>query len=230
MPESRHVSARSEFGARLKQSRESRGLSLRDIAATTKISVPALEALEHGDPRSCLAASSRARSSGRSRRKSAWTPRPPSRVRRAVPVGRQPNRLGAASIAVDDSRERRSGPFAFGSLLLAAAAVTAFALMGWVPFGWLHLGRAAQPEVVEMPAPPPAPAAAVPAAPTPGSMPPATSDVAATGQPVAADEHAPLVHDIAPSRRARSSVWSCSRPTAAGCTSSRTGRWSSLAR
>jgi len=39
----------SELGARLKQARTARGVSLREIEAATKISVPALEALERGD-------------------------------------------------------------------------------------------------------------------------------------------------------------------------------------
>jgi cytoskeletal protein RodZ len=39
----------AEFGALLKQAREDRGLSLRQIAATTKISMVALEALERDD-------------------------------------------------------------------------------------------------------------------------------------------------------------------------------------
>jgi len=39
----------SEFGAQLKQARESRGISLRQIATSTKISTVALEALERGD-------------------------------------------------------------------------------------------------------------------------------------------------------------------------------------
>jgi cytoskeleton protein RodZ len=39
----------SEFGSRLKQARESRGISLRQIATATKISPVALESLERGD-------------------------------------------------------------------------------------------------------------------------------------------------------------------------------------
>ncbi|HEY3382097.1 MAG TPA: RodZ domain-containing protein [Vicinamibacterales bacterium] len=38
-----------DFGAFLRQAREHAGISLRDIASTTKISVPALEALERND-------------------------------------------------------------------------------------------------------------------------------------------------------------------------------------
>src|SRR5689334_10607865 len=38
-----------DFGARLRQARERRGISLRQIAATTKISAAALEALERND-------------------------------------------------------------------------------------------------------------------------------------------------------------------------------------
>jgi cytoskeleton protein RodZ len=40
---------RADFGARLRAVREARGISLREIAATTKISVMALEALERND-------------------------------------------------------------------------------------------------------------------------------------------------------------------------------------
>lgn len=39
----------SEFGTQLKQARESRGLTLQQVAASTKISVSVLEALERGD-------------------------------------------------------------------------------------------------------------------------------------------------------------------------------------
>lgn len=39
----------SEFGAQLKHARESRGISLRQVATSTKISTVALEALERGD-------------------------------------------------------------------------------------------------------------------------------------------------------------------------------------
>jgi cytoskeleton protein RodZ len=39
----------TDFGAKLRGARERRGISLRQIAATTKISVPALEALERND-------------------------------------------------------------------------------------------------------------------------------------------------------------------------------------
>ena len=39
----------SEFGTQLKQARESRGLSLQQVAGSTKISVSVLEALERGD-------------------------------------------------------------------------------------------------------------------------------------------------------------------------------------
>jgi transcriptional regulator with XRE-family HTH domain len=41
----------SEFGAQLKQARESRGIALRQIASATKISTVALESLERGDLR-----------------------------------------------------------------------------------------------------------------------------------------------------------------------------------
>jgi len=40
---------RVDFGARLRAVREARGMSLRDIAATTKISLMALEALERNN-------------------------------------------------------------------------------------------------------------------------------------------------------------------------------------
>jgi cytoskeletal protein RodZ len=39
----------SEFGTQLKKARESRGMSLQQVAASTKISVGVLEALERGD-------------------------------------------------------------------------------------------------------------------------------------------------------------------------------------
>ncbi|MEO6223997.1 MAG: helix-turn-helix transcriptional regulator [Vicinamibacterales bacterium] len=39
----------SEFGTQLKQARENRGMSLKQLAASTKISVSVLDALERGD-------------------------------------------------------------------------------------------------------------------------------------------------------------------------------------
>ena len=39
----------SDFGARMRGAREQRGVSLREIVATTKLSVSALEALERND-------------------------------------------------------------------------------------------------------------------------------------------------------------------------------------
>jgi cytoskeletal protein RodZ len=39
----------ADFGARMKRAREAQGISLRQIADTTKLSVRALEALERGD-------------------------------------------------------------------------------------------------------------------------------------------------------------------------------------
>lgn len=44
------MNVKPQFGARLKAAREARGISLRDVAARTKITVSALEALERGDP------------------------------------------------------------------------------------------------------------------------------------------------------------------------------------
>ena len=40
----------SDFGARLREARERRGISLKEISDRTKISVPALESLERNDP------------------------------------------------------------------------------------------------------------------------------------------------------------------------------------
>src|ERR1044071_8242370 len=42
-------SAASDFGSRMRRVREQRGVSLREIAQTTKLSVSALEALERND-------------------------------------------------------------------------------------------------------------------------------------------------------------------------------------
>jgi transcriptional regulator with XRE-family HTH domain len=39
----------TDIGSRLRQAREARGLTLRDLAATTKISMTALVAMEHND-------------------------------------------------------------------------------------------------------------------------------------------------------------------------------------
>ena len=43
------IAGMTDFGGKLREAREGRGISLRQIAATTKISVPALEALERND-------------------------------------------------------------------------------------------------------------------------------------------------------------------------------------
>ena len=42
--------ARSDFGSKMRRAREQRGVSLRQIAEATKISMSALEALERNDP------------------------------------------------------------------------------------------------------------------------------------------------------------------------------------
>lgn len=39
----------TDIGSRLRQAREKRGLTLRDIATTTEISMTALAAIEHND-------------------------------------------------------------------------------------------------------------------------------------------------------------------------------------
>ena len=44
-----HNSSAGDFGARMRHTREQRGVSLRQIAQTTKLSVSALEALERND-------------------------------------------------------------------------------------------------------------------------------------------------------------------------------------
>jgi cytoskeletal protein RodZ len=43
------AAARSDFGGQLRRAREERGISLREIAATTKITAAALEGLERND-------------------------------------------------------------------------------------------------------------------------------------------------------------------------------------
>jgi cytoskeleton protein RodZ len=39
----------SDIGGRLRRAREHRGLSLRDVAARTKLSIPVLQAIERND-------------------------------------------------------------------------------------------------------------------------------------------------------------------------------------
>jgi cytoskeleton protein RodZ len=168
MQESRHVSARTNFGARLRQAREQRGLTLRDIAATTKISVSALDALERGDA-SRLPGGIYARAFVRSYSTEIGVD-PEATVREFLelfpsetnPV-RNPMPVGAAA---GTRRDRPSGRLPLAGVVLAAAAGTAFVLMGWVPAGWMRLAQpGSQVAEARLPEPPPAPAPPVAAPP-----------------------------------------------------------------
>lgn len=140
------MSARSDFGARLSQAREKRGLSLRDIAATTKISVSALEALEHGDA-SRLPGGIFSRAFVRSYAEEVGLDQDKT-VREFLELfPSETNPIAnpvAVSLPVDDTRERPWGRMLFGSFVLAAAAGTAFVLMGWVSTDWLRAARDTQ--------------------------------------------------------------------------------------
>ena len=67
-----------DFGGKLRQARERRGVSLRQVSAATKISVGVLEALERNDVSSFPAASSAAPSCARMQAKSGSIPTRPS--------------------------------------------------------------------------------------------------------------------------------------------------------
>jgi cytoskeleton protein RodZ len=185
------VSARSDFGARLKQARDSRGLSLREIAATTKISVSALEALEHGDG-SRLPGGIFSRAFVRSYAAEVGID-PEGTVREFLelfPSDTNPVSNPSPTItALDDSRERGWGRMALASLVLTAAAVTSFVLMGWVSTGWLRLGATSEELATTLPAALPTPAAAPVTAPAPvstgrdASTPPAPAPEGATAKP-----------------------------------------------
>lgn len=197
------MSARSEFGARLKGAREGRGLSLRDIAGTTKISVSALEALEHGDA-SRLPGGIFSRAFVRSYATEVGID-PEATVREFLELfPSETNPVSTASPAleaIEDSRDRRWAPVALGGGVLVAAAVTAFVLMGWVSTEWLRVGATAEELAATLPTPPSSPAVSPSAAPAP--LPPgadtAASDVSASeaGRVPTAAPESPQLQDVA---------------------------------
>lgn len=200
MPESWTVSVRAEYGARLRQAREARGLSLRTIATTTKIGRSALEGLEHGDA-SRLPGGIYSRAFVRAYASECGLD-PESTVREFLelfPTDTNPVRSPVVPAAeVGDSPARWWGGVAFASVVLVAAAVTAFALMGWVPgVSWFQQAESAGRVVEAAPAvpPPPAPALEVaePAAPVPAANTLVPEPVGTTDGPVPAA----AVHDVA---------------------------------
>jgi transcriptional regulator with XRE-family HTH domain len=195
------VSARTEFGVRLKQAREARGLSLREIAATTKISTSALEGLEHGDA-SRLPGGIFSRAFVRAYASECHLD-PESTVREFLelfPSDTNPviNPVVPA-VDVGDSPARRRVGVAVASVVLVAAAVTAFFLMGWVPdTPWFSAETPARQDSAAAPVLPPPPASPTLAVADPAAPVPAVSAV--VPEPVGTTDGAPpaaAIHDVA---------------------------------
>ena len=184
----------SEFGLQLKQARERRGISLRQIASATKIATGALEALERGDF-SRLPGGIFSRAFVRAY---------------AIEVGLDPEEtvrqyteladalaasslreVATAEITDDDRRflERQRKAGVWLRVIAAALVVTVGALLFW---WWLSVARrdsaaSAAPTLTEQAALPVAPATSEPAQENPG---PAATSAPAAGHAVVIQLHA----------------------------------------
>lgn len=157
----------SEFGAHLKQARESRGISLRQIAMATKISTVALESLERGDLRK-LPGGIFSRAFVRAY---------------AIEVGLDPDEvvaefLKAQGIEASKAKEEESVQYISADdrafleqqrraaiALRVAIAVVVVLIVAAV--AWWQMTRTAAPEVTPTPEPPVAATTPPPAAPVP---------------------------------------------------------------
>jgi hypothetical protein len=96
-----------------------------------------------------------------------------------------------AIAAIDDTRDRHWGRVLFGTFVLAAAAATAFVLMGWVSADWLRFDQPAT-EAAAAPTLPPLPSPSVTVAPAPPA-----AELTSPSAPPAAEPAPPAVHDVA---------------------------------
>lgn len=161
------VSPQVDFGVRLRAAREARGVSLRDIAATTKISMTALEGLEHGDA-SRLPGGIFSRSFVRAYASEVGLD-PEATVREFLerfPDAVQPLRAPVvATMATEGSGGRRWLQVTMATVVLLIAAGTGLALSGsaWVPAFVTEVEPpppiVGAPPDVPTPAPPSAPSA-----------------------------------------------------------------------
>jgi cytoskeletal protein RodZ len=176
--------ARSEFGAHLKQAREQRGVTLQQVAATTKISARFLDALEKND-QSKLPGGIFSRSFVRAYAREVGLD-PEDTVRRfveAFPPEPEDAEPAAASRAIDVETYESGRRVARILLRVAGVAIVglAAALIYW------KLRQAPAPVVPPVVEPPavsqPAPAQPTPAPTSPGTGPQASTEPAPSATP-----------------------------------------------
>lgn len=204
----------SEFGLHLKQARENRGISLRQIASATKIATGALEALERGDF-SRLPGGIFSRAFVRAYADEVGLD-PEETVRQYTELAEAAaasslNEVTSAEITDDDrmflERQRMA------NLWLKIIAITLLVALS-AAFGWWRVSvarrRAPVVNVVTEPAPPPPPVVTTPSpAPTPVDAGTATGSEATTAaQPQAtAAVTPPAPRTVAIQLRAEASCW-----------------------
>jgi len=163
-----------DFGAFLRQARERQGISLRQIADTTKIALPALEALERNDisrlpgglfSRAFVRAYAREAGVDVEEAVRRFVARFPEASGEESPVQYDPN---PDHIPMDEQPSVGRGWRAVGWALPILLVIAYFGFGGRVP-SWSDKAEPSTPAVVERPAvpPPPPPAAAPEAAVTP---------------------------------------------------------------
>ncbi len=179
------MDVKSSFGARLKAAREARGIALRQVAATTKISVAALDALERDDP-SRLPGGIFSRSFVRAYASEVGLD-PEATVREFAerfPDTVQPLRNVAELVPAPEPGSGTSWwRGAVAALFLVVAAGTGVVMMGWAD-GWrvAPAAPADQPAVASAPPLPVADTDLGAPAPTGAVADPATHDAAAAPQ------------------------------------------------
>lgn len=187
-----------DFGGKLRQARERRGISLRQIAASTKISVAALEALERNDI-SKLPGGIFSRAFVRSYALEVGLD-PEQTVREFLDrFNEEPPpsaQVHAAPISDEDAafeQRRRNASFA---VRVSVVAIAIIAIAGFAVYRWRHRQAVAQPAPVESAQAAAAadPVATAPAAPDAGSG----SGTAAAAPIVPANDAGPLHVDIHP--------------------------------
>jgi len=154
-----------DFGAFLRQARERQGISLRQIADTTKIALPALEALERNDisrlpgglfSRAFVRAYAREAGLDVNEAVRRFVARFPEASGEESPVPYDPN---PDHIPLDEQPSTGRGWRAVGWALPILLVIAYFGFGGRVPF-WTDKTAPSTPAVLEQPAVPPPPAVA----------------------------------------------------------------------
>ncbi len=204
-----------DFGAHLRQARESRGISLRDVSEETKISMVALEAMERNDI-GRLPGGIFTRAFVRS-----YAAHVGLDAEQALQQFLQqfPDEAGEASLEPHGNSSESEPLGGLGGsrlvvwLILLAVPLAAGAMLLWGGGAWFSEGPSAASAQQEAPAPPATPAPILPRPPAPSAQPPDSAppsadpaDVPAVGLPVpppaesamTPSENAPLTVTVAP--------------------------------